>query len=239
MLLARAAALRRGQFALRGDFKAAAGELHVLCGRNGAGKTSWLQLLSGRIEPDSGEVSCDGAPVGPPRVGYLPARAEDGVLGARRALEVETTLALRGDAQDPAQRLAELERLLDLPPERERGHGEIFSRALLGLLAMGPSTLVLDEPTSRLGPAARRDAYRVLLRLRLLGVAVVAATHDPELARLADRLWLVEDGVVRRVNLDHAVSCGALRAPEIGGAFPGLLPLDADASGVLRRILRP
>ncbi|MDA8344686.1 MAG: ATP-binding cassette domain-containing protein [Thermaerobacter sp.] len=239
MLSARDALVRREQFALSGDFYVPAGELHALVGRNGAGKTTWLLLLAGRIDPSAGEVLCSGAPVRPPRVAYLPARAEDAVLGARRLLEVELTLGVQGDMQDPGKRLEALERQLDLPLERTGGHGELFMRALLGLMAMEPYALLLDEPTSRLGPTARRSVYRALTRLRDAGLAVVTATHDPELARLADRLWLVDAGTIREVSLEGAVACGAMRAPEIGGAFLGSVPLDADASGALRRILRP
>ncbi len=238
MLSARGALVRRGQFSLRGGMSVGPGELHALVGRNGAGKTTWLRMLAGQIAPAAGEVLCGGEPCRPPRVAYLPARAEDAVLGARRLLEVDLTLSLQGDARDPAPRLAALERLLDISPERVGRSGEIFLRALLGLLAMQPSVLLLDEPTSRLDPASRDAVFRALRRLRQAGVTVVAATHDPELARGADRMWLVADGAVAPSGLEEAVARGALRLPGPAAAFPGL-PARVDASGALRLLLRP
>lgn len=238
MLSARDALVRRGQFALRGDFEVRTGEFHALVGRNGAGKTTWLRLLAGQLRQSEGEIECGGRSVRPPLVAYLPARSEDAALGASRLAEVELTLGLLGDPQDAAARLAEIERLLDLPQERPEGRSEVFFRALSGLTAMRPEAILLDEPTSRLDPASRQVAYRALRRLADAGAAVLAATHDPGLARRADCLWLVAEGTLARVSLEEAVASGALRAPEISAALPAL-PLASDASAALRALLRP
>jgi len=241
MLTARGVTVERGPLRLSvAEFRVAAGELHVLCGRNGAGKSTWLETLAGLIEPLTGEIRCLEGPSRPPAVAFLPARAEDALLGARRALEVELTLALRGEPATRAEELgAEIDRLLDLPREGSDCRAERLYRVLYGLLATGARTLLLDEPTARVTPDARQWLYRSLGRLREAGYALVAATHDPELARRADVLWRAEAGRLVRDDLVSAVADGVLRAPQPGGLLPGIVSLRADLDGALRALVRP
>lgn len=240
MLSARDVELRRGPFLLRVPlFEAGPGQMHALVGRNGAGKSTWLLALAGMIEPCGGEIRCGGKRSAPPCVAYLPSRAEDAVLGARRSLEVELTLALRGaPAEDATRKVAELDHVLDLPPEDEQSRHELLYRALYGLLATDARVLLADEPTSRISPDGRRQFYRSLDRLRGEGYLAVVATHDPELARRADRIWRVGDATVSPSDLSSVVGEGILRPPQPGAAMQGLAPPSVDLEGALRLILR-
>ncbi|EQD26802.1 ABC superfamily ATP binding cassette transporter, ABC protein, partial [mine drainage metagenome] len=151
---------------------------------------------------------------------FLPPRPEDALLGADRRMEVEAALSLRGEARQLAKgRLASVERLLDLPPEQGDNQAERLYRALLGLVSQSPRALLLDEPTARVGPDARRWINRALLRLRAEGLVVVVATHDPELVRLADEVSIIADGHVLPGSLRQAIVDGILRAPELGRAL--------------------
>lgn len=243
MLAAREALVRRAGFQLRADaFVASAGSLHALVGRNGSGKTTWLHLLCGALRPQAGEVTAFGGPPGPPNVLFLPARPEDAMLGADRRMEVEAALALRGDrAVDASGRRLAAERLLDLPLERADAQAERLYRVLVGLAAQEPLALVLDEPTARIGPDARPWVGRALQRLRSAGLAVVVATHDPDLVRRADHVSIVSDGEVLPGSLQEAVTRGLLRAPELGGALRraglGEELLGALAADVLHRMV--
>jgi energy-coupling factor transporter ATP-binding protein EcfA2 len=94
--------------------------------------------------------------------------------------------------------------LVALPPDRfgERhpyalSGGEQRRLALAGVLAMRPRLLLLDEPFVSLDPATRRELAGILSRLRDVGVTLVLATHDVDLAwALCDDLLLLEAGRV-------------------------------------------
>ena len=235
MLEAETVRLRRGAFRLTvPEFRAAPGEIAAVLGRNGSGKSTLLLALAGILRPEAGEVRLAGEPCLPPHVAYLPARAEDAVLGARRLLEVSLTLGLQGRGdEDPQAVLRQVEGLLDLPREAEHDTAEGTYRALCGLVATGASCLVLDEPTARLLPRAQVALRRALRRLASFGRVVVVATHDPELARLADRCYRAEGGNVLPVGLEDAVRDGIVAQPPLWRAAgaAGLRELLAELLG--------
>ncbi len=236
MLEAVAVALRRGAFRLEVPrFRAAPGEMVAVAGRNGSGKSTFLLALAGILPPEAGEVRLAGEPCLPPQVAYLPARAEDVVLGARRVLEVALTLGLQGRSDgDPAAVLREIELLLDLPREDLEDAAEPTYRALCGLLATGAACLLLDEPTARVAPRAQAVLRRALGRLRDAGRIVVVASHDPELVRRADRAYRVEEGTVAEDSLAALVRDRVLRGPSLWTEFGG-----PSAGDVLREIWTP
>ena len=221
MLEAVAVSLRRGAFRLEVPrFEALPGQMVAVAGRNGSGKSTFLLALAGILHPEAGEIRLAGGPCLPPTVAYLPARAEDIVLGARRVLEVALTLGLQGRAQeDPEIALREIERLLDLPREDLEDAAEPTYRALCGLMATGALCLVLDEPTARIGPRAQAVLRRAVGRLSSAGRIVVLASHDPELVRLADRIYRAEAGALVPDSLEALVGSHVLRRPELWSAF--------------------
>jgi len=232
MLRAEAVTLRRGAFSLAvPQFRAAPGEIVALLGLNGSGKSTWLLALAGILRPVAGTIRLGGGASLPPAVAYLPARAEDVVLGARRLLEVALTLALQGRSEEPEVVLRTVEAALDLPREDLEDPAEGTYRALCGLLATGAACLLLDEPTAALGPRAASTLRRSLRRLADQGMIVVCATHDPEIGRQADRCYRVADGGVQEDDVARAVADGVLAPPGLWPAV-GLAPL-------LAEILRP
>jgi energy-coupling factor transporter ATP-binding protein EcfA2 len=233
MLEAVAVSLRRGGFRLEVPrFRATPGELVAVAGRNGSGKSTFLLALAGILHPAAGEIRLAGGPCLPPEVAFLPARAEDIVLGARRLLEVSVTLGLQGQTDlEPEAVLRRIEGLLDLPREDLEDAAEPVYRALCGLLATGARCLVLDEPTASLGPRAQAVLRRTFMRLRGQGHIVIVATHDPELARLADRWYRTERGELLEDSLDAAITDHVLKAPALWPAFGGQ-PVDDVLRGI-------
>ena len=136
------------------------------------------------------------------RVGWVPQQAELAVVSRTVREDVLSTSRLLGLDQDAAGRRADallevlgLAHLAGTDPHRLSG-GEMRRLALAGAVAHGPAVLVLDEPTVGQDRLTWAAVAGVVVAARSAGVAVVLATHDPLLARLADRTVRLEGGRV-------------------------------------------
>jgi ABC-2 type transport system ATP-binding protein len=188
------------------DLRVAPGEVHAIVGLNGAGKTTLMHLLLGMLRPDRGEASIEGIDVqkaGPEtwrRVGHLVdhplAYAE---LDARANLHAAARLHGLGRRESPAAVdgvIAEfdLARYADVRTSRL----SLGNRQRVGLAAAlvhGPQVIVLDEPTSALDPAGVILLRESLLRRVEEGAGVLVSSHHlDEVARIADRITIINDG---------------------------------------------
>jgi ABC-2 type transport system ATP-binding protein len=179
------------------------GQRVVLVGHNGSGKTTFLRMAAGLLEPSAGEVSIIGAPAGSldarAAVSYLP---DNPVLYDDLSLleHVEYVCRLH-DAEDWQQRavglLAELglsERADDLPSRFSRGMRQ-KTAILLGLIR--PFTVLLvDEPFVGLDPPGRAAFIDLLDDASRAGATVVVATHQLDFVSRADRCVALRDGAV-------------------------------------------
>ena len=156
------------------------GSLTALWGPNGSGKTTLLLVLAGLLHPSRGRVEAR------ERVSLLP---QDPLLVFSRAT-LREELSEGRDLPGWASGLED-EPLLSL------SWGRLRLAALALTVARGGRVLLLDEPTSGLDPWNRLRVIRALEDLASAGYAVLAATHDPWLARAADRVLCIEGGVLR------------------------------------------
>jgi ABC-2 type transport system ATP-binding protein len=186
-------------------FTVRAGEIVALLGPNGAGKTTTLEILEGFRDRDGGFAEVLGLDPGDRSSGrdlrertglvlqdlavepYLTvretiARAAGYYLAPRTAGEVIDLVGLAGQERRKVRALSGgQKRRLDLA---------------LGLIG-GPELLFLDEPTTGFDPAARRDAWQVIRRLRSDGTTILLTTHNLEEAQaLADRVVVLSAGAV-------------------------------------------
>ena len=184
----------------------AAGECVALVGHNGSGKSTMLRLAAGRDTPTSGSVRLDGVPIdeNDPRV-----RARLAVVGDLSAyypdLTVREHLALVAVAHGVEEPLHWVDKALadrGLSEHAEAlpdslSSGQLQSLLLACALVRPRDLLILDEPEQRLDPGARQRLADLLKAELADGVAVLLATHHPDLAMaVADRVVLLEDGVV-------------------------------------------
>jgi len=209
--------VRSGAFTLRGvSFALAAGEYGVLMGRTGSGKTTLLEAVCGLKPVVAGSVRLHGRDVTRLKpaergLGYVP---QDGALFPTMTVREHLAFApdVRGwDARRTDDRVDELADLLGLRPllgRRPQGlsGGEAQRVALGRALACRPGVLLLDEPLSALDEATREGMYGLLERVRRdTGVTVLHVTHSAgEARRLADRLLVLRDGVLREEELSAA-----------------------------------
>ncbi|WP_425541143.1 energy-coupling factor ABC transporter ATP-binding protein [Streptomyces rimosus] len=189
------------------DLTVARGERVALLGPNGAGKTTLVLHLNGILAPGAGTVTVAGLPVVRRhlaeirrRVGivfqdpddqlFMPTVREDVAFGPAAA-------GLRGAELDA--RVAEalgrvgMADFADRPPHH-LSFGQRRRVAVATVLAMRPEILVLDEPSSNLDPASRRELADIL---RALDVTVLMVTHDlPYALELCPRAVVLSGGVI-------------------------------------------
>jgi cobalt/nickel transport system ATP-binding protein len=189
------------------DLTVGRGERVALLGPNGAGKTTLVLHLNGILAGGHGSVEVAGLPVVPAnvqevrrRVGivfqdpddqlFMPTVREDvafgpanlGIRGAELQARVDEALVAVG-MQDYADR-----------PPHHLSFGQRRRVAVATVLAMRPEILVLDEPSSNLDPASRRELAEILLRLELTTLMV---THDlPYAMELCPRSVILAEGVI-------------------------------------------
>ena len=201
------------------SFEAAAGEVTVVLGRNGVGKTTLLKSLMGRVPIRTGEILLDGRPITRDTpyqrvrkgVGYVPQGRE--IFGR---LTVEENLRM-GLAYKPAStpippQLFELFPVLKAMLHRRGGDlsgGQQQQLAIARALAAGPQLLILDEPTEGIQPSIIKDIGRVIRMLadagleiagerRRMAIVLVEQYYDFA-AELADRYIVMERGeIIRR-----------------------------------------
>jgi cobalt/nickel transport system ATP-binding protein len=197
-----------GHQALHGvDLQVHRGERVALLGPNGAGKTTLVLHLNGILMPGLGSVSISGLPVTKPnllevrrRVGIVFQDPDDQLFMGTVRDDVAfgpMNLGLRGAGLD--RRVAEaleavgMEAYADRPPHH-LSFGQRRRVAVATVLAMQPEILVLDEPSSNLDPASRRELAEIL---RALDVTLLLVTHDlPYALELCPRSVILSDGVV-------------------------------------------
>ena len=195
------------------------GEVIVLVGPNGSGKTTHLRALAGLRPPLSGRVAAAGG-----RVAYLP--QDPGALLHRPSVldEVRWTIA-RAGTDEPAEPMLEAFGLGALGGSypRDLSAGQRQRAALAAVLAGRPAVALLDEPTRGMDGPTAEALQRVVDGLRADGCSVVVATHDLELAgRIADRVVALEGGAAVDLGPPAAALSGmSPYATEIGALYPG------------------
>ncbi|MBO0775453.1 MAG: ABC transporter ATP-binding protein [Actinobacteria bacterium] len=204
-------------------------EVVGLLGANGAGKTTLIRLLLGLLPPSSGAVCLFGSPpsrLARRRVGYVPQ-----TLGLYAGLTVAENWAFTatafGNASAPVpERIAawEHELVSSLPLGTQR------QVAFAVALSHEPELLVLDEPTSGVGPLGRARLWEEIRRAVDHGAGAFVTTHNMEEAEQCDRLVVMADGkVVGRgtaAKITHGIKVAEVRCKDWHRAFRLL-----DASG--------
>jgi ABC-type multidrug transport system ATPase subunit len=185
------------------DLTVARGERVVLLGHNGSGKTTFLRMVAGLLEPSAGTARVLGAPVG-----SLDARAATSYLGDQPVFyddlsvweHLEYIARLHGheDWEDHAAELLGLLGLLDrrddLPTTFSRG---LRQKAAIALALIRPFELLLvDEPFVGLDRAGRDALLELFDRVHHDGAALVVATHELTTVGAAERLVALRDGTV-------------------------------------------
>ncbi|MDX1643347.1 MAG: ABC transporter ATP-binding protein [Thermoanaerobaculia bacterium] len=173
----------------------AAGESVAILGPSGSGKSTLLGLMAGLDRPTSGEVLFEGRPIHDLSEDELALLRRRRVGFVFQSFELLSNLTARENILLP----------LELVGLADRGHhypvqlsgGEQQRVALARAFATEPALLLADEPTGNLDSKTSGRILSTLADLRRhRGTTLVLVTHDPEVARMADRLIYLQDGRV-------------------------------------------
>jgi cobalt/nickel transport system ATP-binding protein len=210
-------------------------EIVAICGPNGSGKSTLIEHLNGLLLPSLGTIWVNGRTIsggeqaglwkevgivfqqsddqlfaptvlddvmfGPLNLGLLPCEART------RAMEALETVGAAGLVHK-------------LPNYLSGGQKRLVSIA--GILAMKPMVIAMDEPTADLDPVHAGMIERIILDLKeRLGISVVIATHDVDLAaRIADRICLVSNGAVFAEGIPKEIFYDPVLIAEAGLKLP-------------------
>src|SRR5918911_85463 len=192
------------------SFDCRAGEVHALVGENGSGKSTLLGIASGFLSPDAGAVEIGGRR----RRRGSPAEARRFGLGIAyqtysHVLDLSVAenlyLAVPKDVQPPFGRIdewaaAQLDEFeVDVPVDAVVRTLSLVQRQLLEVvkaLLARPKVLLLDEPTTALGPDEVEQLHSLVVDRSRAGVGIVYVSHRlPEVLGVSERVTVLRDGV--------------------------------------------
>ena len=197
------------------NFSIEKGELAIILGSSGAGKSTVLNILGGMDTNDEGQVIVDGKDIS----GYTPKqltayrRNDVGfvfqfynlVQNLTAKENVELASEIVKDALDPVQVLMDvgLENRINNFPAQLSG-GEQQRVAIARAIAKNPKILLCDEPTGALDYNTGKQVLQILQDMcRKRGATVIIVTHNAAIAPIADRVIRMHDGGVTSIEVNQ------------------------------------
>ncbi len=205
-------------YALRSvSFGIEEGEVVVILGSSGAGKSSLLNLLGGMESPASGKLFVDGRDIAALSPKQLTAyrRKEVGFvfqfynllpnLTAYENIRLAAELARTGNAAEALSAVGLTHRRSSFPAQLSGGEQQRI--AIARALVKDPKLILCDEPTGALDSATGKSVMELLFRVQSeRRKTLVIVTHNAELARCADRVIVLHDGEIVENRLQSRVS---------------------------------
>ncbi len=186
------------------------GEIVGLLGRNGAGKTTFFQMIVGLLRPDAGAVYLDGKNMTSlptdrrARAGltYLP---QENSVFLKASVIDNLRLGLELQPLSRSEREATAAALLEefnLSPLAAQGAdslsgGERRRLEICRALLLQPKFLLLDEPFTGIDPLTIREIQKTLLRLKERGIGIILSDHNVrDTFQIVDRAYIIDDGEI-------------------------------------------
>ena len=234
------------------------GQFIGLIGHTGSGKTTFLQLLSGLIKPESGTVLIDGEDIFAKNFDLHSIRGKVGIVFQYPEHQLFEETVFKDVCYGPKNLGLEKEEIESRANEALRLVGideAIFSQspfelsggqkrrvAIAGVISMKPKILILDEPTAGLDPAGRKEILGLvsdLCRKQKMTIILVSHSMD-DVAEYADRILVINDGKLaidatpREVfNHKEVLESFGLSLPQVTKAMVRLkesgIPVNTDA----------
>lgn len=187
------------------------GSFTVILGHNGSGKSTLAKMLNGLFKPTSGDILVDGINTKTEeteievkrKVGMVFQNPDNQLISS--IVEEDVAFGPENLGLDPKEIRVRVDQALkavgmyefkDSTPHHLSG-GQKQRIAIAGIIALRPDCLILDEPTAMLDPKGRAEIINTVLNLnKQYGMTVVLITHYMEEAENADRVLVMNDGVI-------------------------------------------
>lgn len=205
---------RNSFFAVKNvDFSISASDFVFIVGRSGSGKTTFLNLISGILDPTQGQVFFEDEDISsmsdtaksfyrnesigfvPQSLAYLPN------LSVFDNVRVPFFLFNRdGDSEGRALSLLELMDIAHLKNEMPQNlsGGEVKRMLIARALMNSPKLLIADEPTANLDKETSETVMNLIKSVNKLGTAVLIVTHDSEILDENSNIYRMDDGELKR-----------------------------------------
>lgn len=236
------------------SFDCRPGEVHALVGENGSGKSTLLGIASGFVDPDLGTVRIGGKPLrrdSPAlarKLGLAMAYQDGSAVSAEPVKNNFYMAAPPGERPPYWQRkrwarrlLADFDLDIELFPDVPAGFLTLAERQLFEVakaLVTDPKVLLLDEPTTALGPDEVEALHRTVLACKRRGVGVVYVSHRlPEVLEVADRVTVLRDGRDQGTFDARTTTEPELVEHIVGRPFEAAFPPAAPVTGETREVL--
>ena len=195
------------------------GEFLCIVGNNGSGKSTLAKMFNGLLKPDKGTVCVNGIFTSDEKqlidirktVGMVFQNPDNQII----ASVVEEDVAfgpenLGCSPQESRQRVDEALEAVDMADHKKSSPyklsgGQKQRVAIAGVLAMRPQCIVFDESTAMLDPKGRKEVIATVNKLNKQGITVVLITHYMEEARFADRLCIMDNGKIVKIDSPYNI----------------------------------
>lgn len=190
------------------------GEWLAIIGHNGSGKSTLAKMMNGLLEASSGEIYIDGQLLTEKtvyearrKVGMVFQNPDNQFVGTTVEDDIAFGLENIGMPRDEmvqkinvSLEMVRMTKFKEKEPARLSG-GQKQRVAIAGMIALAPKVVILDEATSMLDPQGRFEVISTIQQLhKEKGITVISITHDLDEAAQADRVLLMEGGIVNRIG---------------------------------------
>jgi ABC-type lipoprotein export system ATPase subunit len=199
------------------NFRVGGGELVIVVGRSGTGKTTLLNLAAGLVKPSSGRVFVDGADLSTMTQKHLAAVRSrkigfifqfPSLIPALTVMDnvcLPSIFAEKGSLAGPSERAEKLLAELGLSGRagvypRQLSAGETKRVVLARSLINQPQLVLADEPTSDLDDRTEKEVMSLLRKVNATGVTFLIVTHSRQLVPFATRAFEMEAGNLHQLK---------------------------------------
>lgn len=197
------------------------GSFVAVLGHNGSGKSTLAKLSNGILFPQSGQVIVDGTPLTQDEDVVYNARHKVGMVFQNPDNQIVSSIVeedvafgvenLGVEPKECRRRVDAALKTVGMYAERLKSPSNLSGGqkqrvAVAGIIAMRPLCIVLDEPTAMLDPSGRREVLDTVKKLnKEEGITILLITHYMDEAVQADRVVVMDDGVIRLDGAPRAV----------------------------------
>jgi len=217
------------------------GEIHALCGHNGAGKSTVVKMITGLVQPDEGRIVISGRESSirsPQEAQELGIAFVDQELSVVPILSVADNIQLGGVSEPffnrPGKTKGRVRELLDMVGLRDLDPSDPVSGLSMGrrqLVEIGRAlgrdarVLVLDEPTATLSTAEIEHVFSAIRSVAATGCGVIFVSHRlDEVLELCDRVTVLRDGKLVDTADTSAIDVDQLVSMMLGDVPPAAAP---------------